>query len=447
MLNPDGRFIPHSKKQEKALFSPKRFLVLGTGTQYGKTTVGAMRMYGRILANQGPGNNFLITSPTYPTMVQSTLPPFLELVRGLGKLNQKDNVFRLHSGASVWLRTETDPDSIVGITNVKHIWCDEAGKYRLYFWENIQARADFCGCGVDLTTSPYALNWIFKRLIKPYREGRLTDTEVITAASWENPYHSLHDPIKRELAKARMDERRFNAIYGGQWDKMEGLVYDCWDDYENYIDIFELPTGTTFYAGIDWGYNPDPFALIVIGITPEGRFYGVHEFVKGRLTITDIVRHCANLKTIFNIKHFYCDPSQPAAIEELNRAGCSASGADNSIRPGIDAVYELIKTRRYKEFRNACPILSDERENYHYPEFKDLKPDQNSKEQLPVDQFNHMIDAFRYVVISTYRRIAGSLVPKVNRDTRDPEKTESLNQRLARLKRLKSRGMQTEDVS
>jgi hypothetical protein len=447
MLSDDGRFIPHSEKQERALFCGKRFMLLGTGTQWGKTATGAMRMFSRILEAPGEGNNYIITAPSYPTMVQSTLPPFLKIMHGRGDLNKKDNVFKVKQGANVWLRTETDPDSIVGITNVRHIWSDEAGKYRLYFWENILARADFCGCGVDLTTSPYALNWIYKRIIKPYKAGKLTDTEVISAASWENPYHSLHDPVKREEAKYRMDERRFNAIYGGNWDRMDGLVYDCWDDFENLTEFFQMPSGTTFYAGIDWGYNPDPFALVIIAQTPGGMTYGVHEHVKGRMTINDIVELCVRLKNIYHIKHFFCDPSQPASIEELNRAGCHASGADNTIRRGIDVVYEMVKTRRYKEFRGAMPLTRDEMEQYHYPELRDLKPDQDSREELPVDQSNHCLDALRYVLISTYRKLEGSIKPTIIRETRDTERLETLEEKFRRLRRLKSRGSQTENFS
>lgn len=51
-------------------------------------------------------------------------------------LINKINAFRMHGGGTCWFRTETDPDSIVGIPRVRHIWGDEAGKYRLYFWEN-----------------------------------------------------------------------------------------------------------------------------------------------------------------------------------------------------------------------------------------------------------------------------------------------------------------------
>lgn len=432
-------FKPHSQKQEDAIFSDKkRILLLGCGTQYGKTIVGAIRMKRMLHKYSNKDDNFLITAPTYKILEQSTLPAFLKLMENMGTYNKKSDTFKMFNGGTVYCRTETDPDSIVGITNIKHIWGDEAGKYRLYFWENLQARADFCGCDIDLTTSPYSMNWIYKDLIKKVKSGDRDDVNLIQAASWENPYHSLYDPIKLSEKRNTMDTRRFNMIYGGQWDRMEGLVYDCWDDEQNLVDIFPLPAGTTYVAGVDWGYYPDPFVIKVRAITPDGRHYGVSEFVKTRLTITEQVEHAKKLNQVFNIKAFYCDPSQPGSIQEFCNNGCIAMGADNSIRKGIDIHYELIKSRRYKEFRGACPHSMDERESYHYPEEKDLKPDQDSKEQLPVDAGNHCNDADRYISIMT-RTIEKKLTPRTpDQDVAKRKPNETTAERLDRITKVRN---------
>ena len=199
-----------------------------------------------------------------------------------------------------------------------------------------------------------------------------------------------------------MDPRRFSMMYGGEFGRMEGLVYDCWSDEENICEGFELPAGTKYYAGVDWGYT-DPVVIKVRAVTPDGRHYGISEFYKSRMTISDIIVVAKQKKKVFGIERFYCDPSQPGNIEEFNRAGLTAVGAPNDIRRGIDLHYELIKTRRYKEFRGTCPHSIDEREQYHYPEPKDLQPDQDNKEQLPVDQANHCMDVDRYLSMATYR--------------------------------------------
>lgn len=385
-------------------------------------------------------DNFIITAPTYKILRQSTLPAFLKIMDGYGSWNSSMGEFKVNHGGTVFMRTETDPDSIVGITDVRHIWSDEAGKYGLYFWENIQARAEFLGCPIDLTTSPYSLNWIHKEIIKPYLAGKRKDVTLVQASSWENPYHSLHDPVKLAARKATMDPRRFNMIYGGEFGKMQGLVYDCFDEIENVCTPFDLPVGTKYCGGVDWGYRPDPFVLKVRAITPDGRHFSVSEFYKTGYTITDMIATAKQKKQVYGIGTFYCDPSQPGYIEEFNRNGLSAVGADNDILRGVDLHYELIKTRKLKFFRGANLYTVDEMDTYHWPEPEDLGPDDAGTKTKPVDQNNNCMDADRYLTISTYR-VGERKAPKTPGEQKG---TESNQKRIERLKK-RSNSSQYED--
>lgn len=426
-------FEPHSDKQERAIRTEKPILLLGTGTQWGKTNVGAIRMKVKNHEFTNEDDNFLITAPTYKILKQSTLPAYLSVMKDLGRYNQKDDTFKIKGGGTVYLRTETHPDSIVGITNIKHIWGDEAGKYRLYFWENMQARADFCGCGIDLTTSPYSMNWIPKELIKPAQKGIRNDVEYIQAASWENPYHSLHKEEKREEKRRTMDQRRFDMIYGGLFGQMAGLVYNCFDEELHQCKPFDLPSGTRFYGGIDWGYT-DPFVLKIRAITPTGHHFSVSEFFKSGLTPSQIVGTVKQKHETFGCLQFFADPSNPAMIEELNRNGIPCTAAENEIAHGVGLHYDLIKSGKYQMFEGANPHTLDEYSTYHYPEPEELGPDDKSKEQVPVDQGNHGMDAERYITVSTYRRVEKS-TPKAPDDNQKLKTSRNHEKRIAALKR------------
>ena len=387
------------------------------------------------------GDNFLILAPTYKIMQQSTLPAFLQVMEGYGEYSAARSEFKVHGGGTGYFRTATDPDSIVGVTDVRFIWGDEAGKYSLYFWENIQARAGFKEAQICLTTSPYTLNWIFKEIIRPkFKDpSARSDCELIQASSWENPFFP-HSTIDR--ARKTMDNRRFNMMFGGQWDKVEGLVYDCFDEGENQVPLFPLPTDTRHFAGIDWGYT-EPFVLVVHAVLPSGRRYQVSETYKTGLTINDIATICRQKKDVFNIEKFYCDPSQPGYIEELNRNGIPAVGAVNDIRPGVDYLYELIKTRMLKLIQGSSPHTIDELETYHYPEPDDLKPDQATKEQKPVGQNDHALDAIRYVSIMT-RHMGGVKKAPINPEENKPK---DIYARLKQMKIKKKHGQGTEEWS
>ena len=134
---------PHSNKQEQAIFSEKPIVIAATGIQWGKTSVGALRTKIAMHTYTDKTDAFIVAAPNYKIMSQATLPAFLKIMEGYGDYKEQKAEFHMHAGGICYMRTATDPDSVVGITNVRHIWGDEAGKYPLYFHENLQARASF----------------------------------------------------------------------------------------------------------------------------------------------------------------------------------------------------------------------------------------------------------------------------------------------------------------
>jgi hypothetical protein len=425
-------FQPHSDRQEDCIFSEALLTVLGTGVQWGKTLAGAMWLKRHLHTFTEKDDAFIITAPTYKILKQSTLPHFLKVMEGYGEYKQKDDIFIMHSGGTVYCRTNTDPDSIVGIPNTRAIWGDEAGKYSLYFWENIQGRQSSNNCPILLTTSPYTLNWIYRDIIKPKQRGDRPEVMLIQAASWDNPYNSLSNPKIRIDKQNTMDPRRFQMLFGGEWGKMHGLVYDCWSDEENIVDPFQLPSGTRFFGGIDWGYT-DPFVFKIRAITPDNMEYGISEFYKAGTTLSQQIEVVRRSLQVWPVERIFCGTDQPGSIAEFNANKLPAEGADTtkgSIRRGIDLHYELIRARKYKEFRGSCPYSNDERETYHYPEPDDLGPDDSTEEQNPVGAADHTCDVDRYITLGTRHMVKATKI-------RPPESTNPFDA-IFKKKRVRS---------
>jgi hypothetical protein len=257
---------------------------------------------------------------------------------------------------------------------------------------------------------------------------------VCAATSIDNPYFPKH---VWESRKRTMDPRRFAAMFGGKFEKMEGLVYDCWDDTENIVKPFRLPDTALYFGMIDWGFT-HPFVLLVRAVVPApsglSQHYQVSEFFKPGQTIDDQKRVAAGLKSVWGIQKFFCGPDQPGSIEAFNRAGLVAVGADNDVRGGIDVHYDLVKSRRYQVFEGTSPHTVDQHNSYHYPEPRDLKPDQDDKEQNPVKQDDDAMDANRYgsVMLKTAGKRARVHQPRA-------ERMDDHSRRIARLKKGGSR--------
>ncbi len=401
-MNQD-HFKPWSK-QEKVLYAVEelaaRIIFFLCGIQAGKTTVGVYWLFRYLMKYRDPADNFIITSPTFRILEQSTLPPFLRLMDGFGVFNKQSMTFRMHDGGTVWMRTGVDADSIVGITRVRAILADEIGLYSLYFWTNILARAAFMEAPILGVSSPYAQNWLYKDFVRHLEKNpnAIEGVLLVQARSDENPYFP-----KGEIEHQRklMDERRWRQLYGGEWGRMEGLVYDCFDDSENTCPTLPLPAGTTFYAGVDWGVR-HAFVIHVRAVTPDGLHYQVAEVYRTGLNPLGMVQAAIGAKLAWGIKTFFADPSQPGMIDLFCAKGCPTVGAENDIKLGIGYHYELIKTRKFKIFDGVAPYSLDQYSTYHYPSPKDLKPDQSEKAIVPVKVNDDALDAARYCTIAIF---------------------------------------------
>lgn len=222
----------------------------------------------------------------------------------------------------------------------------------------------------------------------------LNEVDLIQATSRDNPYFPDAEYERKRLS---MDPRRFNMIYGGNFERMEGLVYDCFRDETHIVPCETLPEGTIYLAGVDWGYT-NPASIIVIGVAPDGFVYLVSEYYKTQQTISQMVEAAHRLKMAYGIERFYCDPSSPANITEFNKARLTAIPANNDIRSGVDALYELMNADKFRVFEGRAPNFLDEVTSYHYPNDQDIHADKDIKERLPVKQYDHALDSCRYVV-------------------------------------------------
>lgn len=383
------RFDLH-KFQEQAFRSTKKIIAMSAGIQSGKTLLGHIWAGTRAIA--APKNsNTIICAPTYKILKQATLPGFLNTFQRYGRFNKVDMEFHWHHGVITYIRSLSDPNSMEGITNVYGgIWLDEGGLISRFAWENVEGRAAFGKAPVLITTTPYALNWLYKMWLD-WKDGGRDDVEFIQFSSTDNPYFP-EDEFERQ--KKLLDPRRFAMKYCGQFGKMEGLVFmDI-----NTCQSKPMPAGTRYFAGVDWGFT-NPTVIVIRALTPEGVHYRVSEFYKSGMTIEETVRVCQQRQQIYNIELFVCDPSNPHNIDALNRGGCTALGGMNDIRPGIDRQIELFKTDKFFIFEDENPYGIDEYSTYHYGEPRELKIDDDAKEQLPIKSGDHGIDADRYITM------------------------------------------------
>lgn len=197
----------------------------------------------------------------------------------------------------------------------------------------------------------------------------------------------------------------------------EGLVYDAYDPEIHLRPRSYLrPESVRYYVGgVDWGYTK-PGVITLWAVDGDGRMYRTHEVYRTRRLVNPWwIGQAKRLQEACGrrVRAWYCDPSEPAYIEDFRAAGLNAEPADNAIQPGIQAVQQRMViaadgrprlvlledalAERDEDLADAGQPVSSEDEVVSYVWAKDGTGRANR--QLPVDEYNHAMDTWRYAVM------------------------------------------------
>lgn len=175
--------------------------------------------------------------------------------------------------------------------------------------------------------------------------------------------------------ESRKDNKYWWAIYGqGERAAVEGAIFPNWK-------IGEFDISLPFVYAIDWGYYPDPLALIKVAVSTRHKKIYVQEYVYAT-EINDVVEVVKNVG-INKRDLIICDTSEPRAREAIKSDGYNiANAVKKKIVDDIRTIsqYEIIVT---KDSYN----LQTELDNYAW---------NDKRSSIPIDDYNHCIDAMRY---------------------------------------------------
>lgn len=229
-----------------------------------------------------------------------------------------------------------------------------------------------------------------------------------------NPYKD-NDPIYVEMKNATEDDLVIKANYSDNpWFPEElrlEMERDKKNDYQKYlwvwegeclglsdaqifrgkyvIENFETPKNADFHFGADWGFANDPTTL-------------VRSFIVGNDLYIDM---CAgkvgcdleDTPSLFNevqgssIYPIYADSARPETISFMRSKHYNVIAAEKwngSVEDGI----QYLRSFSCIHIHERCKAVAEEFDLYQY------KVDRQTGEvlRIPVDKFNHYIDAIRY---------------------------------------------------
>jgi len=221
---------------------------------------------------------------------------------------------------------------------------------------------------------------------------------------------------------ARLSGVRKTRLFLGKRAQAEGTVYDDFDRAVHVIDRFPIPPEWTRARGIDFGFT-NPFVCQWWALDGDGRIYLYREIYMTGKTVKVHAAKMAEVEQWYlpdgadnpdreRIAYTICDhDAEDRATLAENRI--NSTPANKAISPGIQKVQERLqmagdgKARMYilrdslVERDEALaekkqPLCTEhEFESYLWPKGQDGK----AIKEVPIDLYNHGMDAMRYVVM------------------------------------------------
>lgn len=351
-----------------------------------------------------PDANTLVIRKTFRTLKDSCFTELKWAIHRLGVdafWDVKESPLEMTykpTGQKIYFRGLDDPLKVTSIT-VEHgylcwMWIEEAYE--------VSSEADFDMLDesirgaipeesglfkqITLTFNPWnEHHWLKKRFFDAPSDETLALTTNYLCNEWLD---AADEKVFETMRKN--NPRRYKVAGLGDWGIVDGLIYENWKEEAFTLEQIRKQYKVESAFGLDFGYTNDPSALFVGFIDVQSRKLFVwDELYKTGLSnkkIFDEVQTMGYAK-----ERITADSAEPKSIDELKGFGLRVHGAQkgkDSVNNGIQFIqdFEIIIHPR-------CVNFLTEISNYTWEKDK-----LGNKLNVPIDDFNHLMDAMRYAL-------------------------------------------------
>ena len=351
-----------------------------------------------------PDANTLVIRKTFRTLKDSC---FTELKWAINRLCVQDfwkitesplEMTYLPTGQKIYFRGLDDPLKVTSITVevgcLCWMWIEEA--YEIMkesdfdmLDESIRGEvSEGLFKQITMTFNPWnEHHWIKKRFFDAAPDP---DVLALTTNYMCNEWLDTADKKVFDTMK-KNNPRRYRVAGLGDWGIVEGLVFENWEEKVFNLEEIKRIPGIKSAFGLDFGYTNDPSALWCGMIDLKGKvIYVFDEMYKKGMSNEAIAKEVTNMG--YRKERIRADSAEPKSIDRLRDIGLSnitaARKGKDSVNNGIDFIqdFKIIIHPR-------CVNFITEISNYTWDTDKFGK-----KLNIPIDDFNHLMDAMRYAL-------------------------------------------------
>ena len=368
-----------------------------------KSTTTALNIIKRMM--EYPDANTLVVRKVFRTLKDSCFTQLKWAIHRLGvdahwevKESPLEMTYR-PTGQKIYFRGLDDPLKVTSIT-VEHgylCWCWIEEAYE------ISNEKDFDMLDESIRGAIPPETGLFKQItltFNPWNEhhwikARFFDRPdpqvlALTTNYLCNEWLDAADLLVFETMK-KNNPRRYKVAGLGGWGIVDGLIYERWKEEAFNIQTISKRPGVKACFGLDFGYTNDPTALFCGLVSQKEKaiwvFDELYEKALTNRAICETVTRMGYAK-----ERIKADSAEPKSIDELREAGLyhvrAARKGKDSVNNGIQYIqdYTIIIHPR-------CVNFITEISNYTWAEDKF-----GVKINVPIDDFNHLMDAMRYAL-------------------------------------------------
>ena len=339
--------------------------------------------------NVNSGWTITVVRKSFPSLRGSVMRDFIEILHREDYYdernhNKTENLYNLWG--TTWEFISVDEPQKIRGRRRQVCFCNEANELTFEDFQQLILRTTHKMI-MDYNPSD-EYHWIYDKVIPR------DDADFFKTTYLDNPF--LSEETIAEIERLRETDEQYWRVYGlGERGQSRETIFQTGT-------YAELPSGAKRLAyGLDFGFANDPTAFVSVYLHEESLYIEEHIY-KGRLTNNDIADELRALG-VDRRDEVIADSAEPKSIEELHRMGFNVKPAKkgpDSIRAGID----IMRRRRIY-------VHEDSRETQK--EFRNYKwmTDKNGRVlNKPVDDFNHSVDAVRYVCLLKLSKKTGQYI-------------------------------------
>ena len=365
---------------KKILKLKKRIKIIQGGTSAGKTFSILPILIDK--CTRDAGLEVSVVAESIPHLRRGALKDFVKIMRWTGRyiddrFNKSLLRYEFGNGSVIEFFSADDASKLRGARR-DILYINECNNVTFESYNELSIRTKK---EVFLDFNPANEFWVHKELI----DEPDSDFIILTYKDNEALDESIVSQIEKNREKAATSSYWANwwRVYGlGEIGSLEGVIFDNWKT------IDKIPNEAKLIGiGLDFGYTNDPTSAIEIYNYNGQRIINELVYRTGMVN-SDIANMLPNSVTI------YADSSEPKSIEEIRRFGKMIKGVTkgvDSIRFGID----IMQRQEYLVTSNSQNLIKELR-SYCWDVAKD-----GTRRNVPIDHFNHAIDALRYHEMET----------------------------------------------